>query len=154
VHTCGWAANFTDTISAKWELAMNTLHKVKSTKPLYPTHISFKSLNPIKTWCKGYCDLLDNSLYSSSSHSLLTLTLDSLTTCFAGPHYIALGRTAQKTLSPTVLLLLWVYSLPSNGSLVSWYTVCLLCHCPAMDDVSCSVIQLCHNTQHLATLIN
>jgi hypothetical protein len=32
VHTCGQAADFTDTAFAKWELAVNMLHKVKSVK--------------------------------------------------------------------------------------------------------------------------
>jgi hypothetical protein len=31
-HCLSWAANFTDTMFTKQELAMNTLHKVKSIK--------------------------------------------------------------------------------------------------------------------------
>jgi hypothetical protein len=50
-HTHGQVANFTNTTFVKQELAVNTLREVKSVKALCPTHVLFKLVNPIKTWC-------------------------------------------------------------------------------------------------------
>jgi hypothetical protein len=67
LHTRNQAENFTNTTFAKWEMAMNTLHKMKSVKPPCPTHVSFKSLNPIKTWCSWLNCLTVNMIHSPCS---------------------------------------------------------------------------------------
>jgi hypothetical protein len=60
----------------------------------------------------------------------LTLTLSThcnQVTSLVCARYIASGRTAQKTPSPTIILLLRVYSLPSNGSFVWWRRASVYC---------------------------
>jgi hypothetical protein len=54
--------------------------------------------------------------------------------------YVALVWAKQKTLSPTVLLLLH-----SNGNDI----ICLLCHCLATDDISCYAIWSCHTIYYI-----
>jgi hypothetical protein len=73
-HKCGRVANFTDTTSAEWELTLNTLRKAKYAKPLCPTHVSSKSLSPIKTWRGGqssaHWPLTVHVIRDSLAHSL------------------------------------------------------------------------------------
>jgi hypothetical protein len=70
-HSRGRAANFIETTTAaKRELTVNTLHKLKFVKILCRTHVLFRSLNQIKTWCKGYRDLPVNNHSFHSGHSI------------------------------------------------------------------------------------
>lgn len=64
-----------------------------------------------------------------------------------------LGSNSTETRSLTVLLWLPLYSLLNNGSLVSWRITCLLCHCLANYDVSCSTIRSCHIALFLRLLV-
>jgi hypothetical protein len=87
---------------------------------------SFFGPSPLGLATIFYCLTFETSLfvasYDSQGHGggIRSRLHTGISLCFSSPHYIAFCRTTQKTRSPTVLLLLRVYSLPMNGSLVWW----------------------------------
>jgi hypothetical protein len=104
-HTCSQVENFTDTTSAKWEVAMNTPHKVKPVKTTLSNtcFVQITKFNQDLVWLT-YC-LTVNSVTHSSSASPIpgvtyshTLLIQLLT--------IALVQTTWKIVLPAVPLLL------------------------------------------------
>jgi hypothetical protein len=63
VHTRCREENFPDINSAKQEITVNTVRKVKSAKFSLFIAVSFRSLNTVKTWCRRYRLLAHSNLF-------------------------------------------------------------------------------------------